>query len=139
MTSDQSIADDTDTVMVFDDDSSAGFNDVGSNYGTGTGLFIAPQTGYYNFSGNVVWASNATGYRQAYIAITSSSGASNVQILSITARNSVATGITTIGQTLSATHVYVTSGQEVCVKARQTSGGNLNANGYFGGQLIYES
>jgi hypothetical protein len=97
------------------------------------------MTSHYNFSANIVWGNNATGYRQAFIATTTLSGASNTQILSITARNSVATGATTNGQTLSVTHVSLTSGQEVCVKVRQTSGGNLDANGSFSGQLIYET
>lgn len=119
LTSDQVIAHNTSTTLIFDTEN----EDLLGEYDTSTGIFTALEAGTYYFHFNVEWQDfNSGAIYQAYLSTNTTTGIIAFDRLSIIASGNFH------GLSGSA-NVYMTAGQTCKVIVYQNSGGNESING----------
>lgn len=112
----QSIPNNTNTNIVFNNV----IEDNTSSFNSGTGFWVCPESGYYNFVGQMIFASNTTGYREAYIYnVTDSTN------YTFTRSTPLGGGVGTVFQT-AGNGIFVRKGVSITVQVFQNSGGALD-------------
>lgn len=100
----------------------------------GLNKFILQRTGMWMFATNLIWASNATGYRFVWVERTSEGPSYLANRLGINSVKSNAGGWNT-PQTAIAMDRF-TAGEEVAVLCYQDSGGNVNLENLWNGTRV---
>lgn len=118
----QSIANSTDTTIIFD----AKTHDTTNMYNTSTGAFTIPESGYYSIDVAIEFASTSgSGYRQVYIGTVANSATGT--IYADTYSPGAASGVGT--RCIINCVQYIPKGTVLYVNTFQNSGGALNING----------
>lgn len=111
-----STANNTETTVLFDTVTS----DTSGSYVPATGIWTAPSSGYYSVEAQLNYDSNATGLRYVYVYKNNSTAMITAYYDTSTATNKTVAASRTF---------YLAAGDNLRVKARQTSGGSLNVGG----------
>ena len=114
-TTNQTLNDGALTTIIFNDDSNTPMNDDGNNFNTSTGVYTAPDNGYYNFSTSIRWTSDPGATLTLYTIRTTSH---------ILAYSSLS--VSHLSQSLAALHVRLVTGTTVWVEVTQNTGGTLD-------------
>jgi len=103
--------------------------DTHTSFTASTGIVIAPSTGFYEVSGAIAFAANATGKRSVRAVNSTSGYSANGQFAINLSASSVSVPISQL--------IYATAGDSLVVQAYQDSGGALNYDTSDGSNICF--